>query len=306
MPKISLIIATLNRTSELDRLITTLANQSYRNFEIIIVDQNNDDRIDLLLQDAKKSGLSVTHIRQHAANLALARNHGIAIAKGKWCGFPDDDCWYEPNTLERLVQRCQQRDKPQGVVGRWIEQDPAYSATSLAWKKSSQFRDLPVASITLFLKKSHLLGLGGFDTRLGVGLWFGAAEETDIVMRALKAGTTIVYDSTIHVHHKVNEAQSELHHEHNMQCKKRARGTGALYAKHRLSPWVIARGLLAPLVRPLLQGQFKQELIKGWAIAQGRYQGWWQWKHHQRNQENYINYPNNVAQLPSKADDQAW
>jgi glycosyltransferase involved in cell wall biosynthesis len=282
MPELSLIIATLDRTLELERLMTTLVKQRFKNFEIIIVDQNEDDRLNYLVQHAQNNGLTLTHLRHQPPNLAHARNRGIATAKGRWCGFPDDDCWYESTTLERLINRCRQNDVPHGVVGRWVEQDPALTAASFCWKKSSQFRDSPVSSITLFLQKSVLKQLGGYDARLGVGQWFGAAEETDLVLRALKAGLNIVYDPTIRVHHKVTDTRNERHPETSMLCKKRARGTGALYAKHHLSAWVIIRGLLAPIVRPCVQGHFMQELIQGWATSQGRYQGWMQWKLNQK------------------------
>jgi glycosyltransferase involved in cell wall biosynthesis len=297
MPELSLIIATLGRTLELDRLMTTLTNQSFKNFEIIIVDQNEDDRLNFIAEEAKNNGLTLTHLRHHPPNLAHARNRGIATAKGRWCGFPDDDCWYEPTTLERLLDRCRKNDVPHGVVGRWVEQDSALTAASLCWKKSSQFRDLPVSSITLFLQKSVLTQLGGFDKRLGVGLWFGAAEETDLVLRALKAGSNIIYDPSIRVHHKVTNALDERQPEDHIACKKRARGTGALYAKHNLSAWVIIRGLLAPILRPWGQGHFTQELkknlIQGWATSQGRYQGWRRWKSYQKKQ--LPNFENNKA-----------
>lgn len=286
MIEISLIIATLNRTLELNRLISTLALQSFSNFEIIIVDQNMDDRINSIIQRARHLGLNLQHLRHHPPNLAQARNQGINAAVAPWIGFPDDDCWYEPNTLERLFHRSQQHDKPQGVIGRWVEQDPALSPASLCWKKSSHFRDLPVSSITLFLHKTVINRVGGFDDRLGVGQWFGAAEETDIVLRALKDGANIVYDPTIWLHHKANDKHSELNPENRMLCKKRARGTGALYAKHRLPAWVIARGLLAPVLKPLIQGQFKNELTHGMAMAQGRYQGWMEWNRHNGNHRN--------------------
>jgi glycosyltransferase involved in cell wall biosynthesis len=58
MPELSLIIATLGRTLELDRLMATLVNQSFKNFEIIIVDQNADDRLNYIVQAAKNNGLN--------------------------------------------------------------------------------------------------------------------------------------------------------------------------------------------------------------------------------------------------------
>lgn len=296
MLELSLIIATLDRTLELERLMTTLVNQSFKNFEIIIVDQNEDDRLNYFLRLAENNGLTITHLHHHPPNLAHARNRGIAAAKGTWCGFPDDDCWYEPTTIECLLDRCRQDDIPHGVVGRWVEQDPALIAAPFCWKKSSQFRDLPVSSITFFLHKSVFDHHGGFDARLGVGQWFGAAEETDLILRALKAGLNIVYDPTIRVHHKVTNPHNARHPEECIVSKKRARGTGALYAKHHLSAWVIIRGLLAPIIKTCGQSQFIQELTLGWATSQGRYQGWRQWKQHHTNQRSKVRITKNSSE----------
>jgi hypothetical protein len=95
----------------------------------------------------------------------------------------------------------------------------------------------------------------------------------------------------------VTNALDERQPEDHIACKKRARGTGALYAKHNLSAWVIIRGLLAPILRPWGQGYFTQELIKkliqGWATSLGRYQGWRQWKLYQKKQ--LPNFENNKA-----------
>ena len=283
MPEISLIIATLHRTDELRRLLDTLTQQSFKNFEIIIVDQNNDNRIEKLFINFPFKSLTLQHLRHLPANLAAARNIGISKAKGKWCGFPDDDCWYEPTTLERLHQRCEWNDRPHGVIARWVEQNLALSPTSLSWKKSSQFRDLPVSSISLFIHKALITQLGGFDTRLGVGQWFGAAEETDLVLRALKEQATIVYEPSIKIHHKTTDNLIEYSPEFRLQAKKRARGTGALYAKHHLSSWVIFRGLIAPILRPLKRGQFTHELAHGLSLALGRLQGWLNWRRQESN-----------------------
>ena len=191
MRDFSLILATVGRTSELNRLFDSLVAQTYRNFDVIVVDQNRDDRLEPVLQRARSLGIILKHLRHWPANLALARNAGIAAAGGKWLGFPDDDCWYEPRMLERIMVRSRRRDRPRGVVVRWVEQDSALPPGLLSWQRSSRFRDIPVSSITLFFERSIIDEIGGFDGRLGVGQWFGAAEETDIV--GTGGGVTRVY-----------------------------------------------------------------------------------------------------------------
>ncbi len=285
MRDISLILATVGRTTELHKLVDSLAAQTLHDFEVIVVDQNADERLQPALQRARSLGLSLRHLKHAPPNLALARNAGIAAASGRWLGFPDDDCWYEPQTLERMLLRTLRRDRPAGIVGRWVEQDPAYPPGALSWQRSSRFRDLPVASITLFFSRALLQRLGGFDGRLGVGQWFGAGEETDIVLRALRAGALLAYEPELLVHHRAEPPARTAGPAVRHVARLRARGAGALYAKHRLPAWVIARGLLSPLLKPLMHPvrPFARSapgpgLLHGLAVAHGRMQGWLRWE----------------------------
>jgi glycosyltransferase involved in cell wall biosynthesis len=273
----SLILATVGRTAELNRLFDTLVAQQWHDFEVVVVDQNKDDRLVPIVERARSLGLLVRHLRHSPPNLALARNTGIAASSARWLGFPDDDCWYEPNTLERVMLRSVRTDQPQGVITRWVEQDPALPPGTLSWHRSSRFRDLPVSSITLFFRRDLLARIGGFDGRLGVGQWFGAGEETDIVLRALRAGALLAYDPTALVHHRVDPPAPALSAIARHAARLRARGTGAMYAKHRLPPWVIARGLLSPIIKPLARGAVGNDLAHGLAVTRGRLDGWLSW-----------------------------
>ncbi len=284
MPVFSLILATVGRTTELNRLFDSLAAQVFVDFEILVVDQNPDERLNEPVARARELGLEVRHLKHFPANLAAARNVGIEAARGEWLGFPDDDCWYDPALLNRLAHRLARQDTPAGLVARWMEQgQPPVTAPTLSWERSSNFRDVPVSSITLFFKRSLLETVGGFDPRLGVGQWYGAAEEHDLVFRALQANAVFAYVPEAEVHHAVAEGPPDATQQGCQSARLRARGAGALYSKHRLPSWVIVRGLVAPVLRPLLKGRFGGELRLGYAVARGRLEGWRGWqasRHH--------------------------
>ncbi|MEO0317250.1 MAG: hypothetical protein RL404_927 [Pseudomonadota bacterium] len=277
MRDFSLVLATVGRTIELNRLFDSLLAQTFHDFEVIVVDQNRDDRLQPILHRARCLGLALRHLRHHPPNLALARNTGIAAASGRWLGFPDDDCWYEPPTLERVILRSRRRDRPQGVVVRWVEQQDPSPPGLLSWPRSARFRDFPVSSITLFLQRELAARIGGFDGRLGVGQWFGAGEETDLVLRALRDGAVIAHEPTATVHHRVDAPQRIASKVARLSARQRARGTGAMYAKHKLPAWVIMRGLLSPLAKPLARGAL-HEFPHGLAITRGRLDGWLRWR----------------------------
>lgn len=282
MPGISLILATVGRTDELARLFASLAAQTYCNYEVIVVDQNNDDRLRAHLERAQSLGIEVTHLNMLPPNLAAARNAGIDAARGEWIGFPDDDCWYEADVLERVAARFSCADRPAGVVVRWVEQaEQPLMASNLSWKRACAFRDVPVSSITLFCSRALCKKIGGFDSRLGIGQWFGAGEETDFVLRALHSGALFTYEPAAQVHHAVSSKEPKATPQARLAARRRERGTGALYAKHRLPAWVVMRGLAAPVLRPLLKGSFGADLALGCAVMLGRLDGLLGWRRHQ-------------------------
>jgi GT2 family glycosyltransferase len=279
IPEISLVLATVGRTDQLDRLFNSLALQTFNNFEVVVVDQNSDERLLPYIQRAKYLGITIRHLKHTPPNLAAARNVGIEVARGGWIGFPDDDCWYDPRLLEYVAARFGCADKPAAVIARWVEQaEQPLLAARLTWERSAAFRDVPVSSITLFCRRSLFDTIGGFDSRLGVGQWFGAGEETDLVLRALHTGAFVTYEPAAEVHHAVSADKPDTTPQARVAIRHRARGTGALYAKHKLPLWVIVRGLLAPVVRPLVRGSFGSDLAYGCAIVLGRLDGLMGWR----------------------------
>jgi len=280
-PAVSLIVATVERTKELGPLFESFAAQTFKDFEVIVVDQNLDDRLEPYLQRARELGLALKHIRHRPANLSAARNVGIDAAVGEWVAFPDDDCWYEPDLLAQLRNRFACTDPLSGAAVQWVEEGlPSDMAPHLAWERSKRFRDIPVASFQLFFHRKLFDEIGNFDCDLGVGLWFGAGEETDFVLRALRAGALITYEPAAKVHHpiKIPARNSQA----RWAARLRARGAGALYVKHGLPLWVIVRGLAAPVMRPLLKGTFGADLALGCSVMLGRLDGLLHWRRRQQ------------------------
>jgi GT2 family glycosyltransferase len=276
----SLVLATYGRCDELSRALQSLSVQTYKEFEILIVDQNPDDRLCAVIEQAKINGLSVQHLRQEKPNLSEARNFGIRQAKGEVIGFPDDDCWYEPDTLAEIAKHFSNDPLCDGAIACWVEQSkdaplqPNPPLLSLgAWR---QFRGGDASSISLFFRKNMLSKLNGFDVRFGVGQWFGAGEETDLVLHALSDGAHLARCPQARVHHHLSSAVTHSWLSCGRAARNRARGTGGLYAKHHISVWIILRGLLAPIGRPLLRGNLKAAFVGGFTVM-GRIEGllWW-------------------------------
>lgn len=273
-------MATIGRVTEVQRFVECLEVQTIRVFELIVVDQNPDDRLVPVLAKVREMGIVLRHIRQSEPNQCLARNVGVTNATMDIIAFPDDDCWYEPDTLALVLEHMSTPDGPSALLIRWTEQDPCgQPPRTLSNKKWRAFREVNGSMITQFYKRDLIERIGGFDPALGLHSWFGAAEEIDLMFRILASGATVAYTPKAQVHHAFTSGPSSDNWE--VVCKRartRSRGTGALYAKHHLSFYVILRGYIAPIVLPLIRGQGIKALAIGFSTAFGRIEGTLNWK----------------------------
>jgi len=280
---ISLVMATLGRVDEVARAVEALLKQTSDRFELIVVDQNPDDRLVPVLARATAQGMAVRHVRQAEPNQCTARNAGLALASMAFVAFPDDDCWYEPQTIERVLDRMTAPEAPDGLLIRWVEQDPRGAPEHIVeLRKWREFRAVHASAISQFFRRELIQSLGGFDPAFGLHAWFGGAEETDLMFRVLESGAVVRYVPDPLVHHHVHTRL--IGADWRSACRsarKRSRGTGALYAKHRLSPFVILRGFASPLLKSLWRRQGWDIVAQGAWTTFGRMEGFcrWRWKH---------------------------
>jgi len=95
MPEISVIITTYNRANLLEQAIESILAQSYKNFEVIVVDDGSEDNT---FEIAKE--FPVKYIFQKNSGVSKARNTGIEISKGRLIAFLDSDDLWKPKKLE--------------------------------------------------------------------------------------------------------------------------------------------------------------------------------------------------------------
>lgn len=275
--RLSLVMATLGRTVEIDRCVDSLAAQTCRDFELIVVDQNPDDRLVPVIERARALGLDCRHLRQREPNLCLARNTGIEASTGEIVGFPDDDCWYEPDVAEKVCARFARQAGLAGLVIHWAE-TPAHPPGRFSFAEFARMRGRPASSITLFFRRDTLRRVGNFDMALGLHSWYGAGEETDLMLRLLHADACIEFMPEARVHHAVAQPTDLPPARMFASTRSRARGTGALYARHPVPAWVVARGLLSPWAKALLKAFKPREAAQKLGLAIGRLEGYVGWR----------------------------
>jgi len=233
MPRFSLIVATIDRTEELAVLLQSLSMQELRDFELIVVDQNPDDRLAALLQSwSGEEGIKLQHLRC-GPGVSRARNLGIAQSSGEILTFPDDDCWYHPDTLKN--------------VDGWFSQHPKYDVLSIGcrdeqgrissnswWQKecdirwSNAFRT--TAALCFFVKRPADGIPLVFDEQIGpgAGTQAGCGEDTDFVMTLLGHGLRGRFSSTWHIGHPCRDGGFK----DEARARRYGGGFGHVLAKH--------------------------------------------------------------------------
>ncbi|MCH8992196.1 MAG: glycosyltransferase family 2 protein, partial [Acidobacteria bacterium] len=100
MPKVTAIITTHNRSHLLPRAIESVINQTFKDFQLIVVDDASVDETPEIIQqyESKGSVLGIRIERSRGAN--HARNQGAEAATGEYLAYLDDDDFWFPNKLE--------------------------------------------------------------------------------------------------------------------------------------------------------------------------------------------------------------
>ena len=285
--KFSLVLATLGRTFQVKTFLESLDQQSYRNFELIVVDQNPDDRLEPILWPYSDR-FAINHLRSKPG-LSLARNIALNHITGDVVAFPDDDCAYPSTLLEQAVQFFTNHDQIQGLVGR--SSNLQGQSTSGRWD-SNPGKITPInvwrrgTSFTIFLRQAAVAKIGPFDELLGVGAQtpWGSGEDIDYLLRAIAADCELYYDPGFAVIHptKPPEPQALPQPEAPKTFTKTyayAMGRGRLLRKHPFPFWFVVYNWLRPglgLGLALLRGR-GEDVRSYWATLQGRFQGWLGW-----------------------------
>ena len=147
-------------------LLESLESQTHRAFRVVIVDQNSDDRVERLL--GAHPSLRTVHLLSDRG-LSRARNRALSSLAGDVIGFPDDDCRYPPDLLERVARRFAEDAELGGLsgrpvaadgstVGRWPRQPEPITSDNV-WHRAN--------SHTIFLRREVVERVGASTRRSG-------------------------------------------------------------------------------------------------------------------------------------------
>lgn len=274
--RFSLVLATVGRTTELERFLDSLLAQTSHDFEVVVVDQNKDERLLPLLEPYTEK-FCLKHLRTGSLGASRARNEGLEYTSGEIIAFPDDDCWYPPELLAQTDKIIRARSALDGLTGCSVNERGETSnarfdgsagvlgRTSL-WSRAIEY--------TMFLRAESVHALR-FDEALGVGSGtpWGAGEATDYLLRLLDRNATIHYDPALKVFHPSPVPPYDA--KARTKAYSYGSGMGRILYTHEMPVWFKAKWLVRPLCGTVLSAMSLKFGKAGyhWNIFRGRLKG---------------------------------
>ncbi len=100
---ISIIVPVYNVENYIKKCLDSLIKQTYKNIEIIVVNDGSQDESEIIIQKECELDKRVLYFKKKNGGLGSARNYGLERAKGKYVCFVDSDDWVSPDFVEQLI-----------------------------------------------------------------------------------------------------------------------------------------------------------------------------------------------------------
>ena len=129
---VSIIVPIYGVEEYLNKCVDSIINQTYKNMEIILVDDGSPDKCPEICDEFKKQDERIKVIHKKNGGLSDARNAGIDIAHGEYFVFVDSDDWIESTMVEHLLSTCKKYNVEMAACARYITDGQSTSVTAFA------------------------------------------------------------------------------------------------------------------------------------------------------------------------------
>ncbi len=198
-PLVTILAPGKNEGKNIYKLVQSLREQTYKNYEIIIVDDGSDDATPLICKDLENAGYIDLFIRAHSrGGKASAANLGSFYAKGKYIVHLDADSSLDRDALENILIPFYM-DSQIKAVGGVVKVRNAHDSICTAMQALEYLKTIQVGRmVTSELGIYHIISgaFGAFDTKVlkQVGYWdIGPGLDGDITQKIRKAGYKVYF-----------------------------------------------------------------------------------------------------------------
>lgn len=141
MDKVSVIVPIYKVEKYLRQCLDSIVNQTYRNLEIILVDDGSPDNCGSICDEYAKKDNRIIVIHKNNGGLCAARNDGIQRATGDWIAFVDSDDWCELDYYEKMLKAAQGLNVDLVISGGFIKDYPYGREIVHTFEDSFQYTD---------------------------------------------------------------------------------------------------------------------------------------------------------------------
>ncbi len=198
-PLVSIIILSYNRKEELRRAIEKISAQSYRNIEIIVVDNASIDGTQQIVKQEFR-GVKLIALQKNIGASAL--NVGSKIAGGGYMFIQDDDAYVDNDTLTMLVQKALEHNTDILYPKIFTEDE------SFCFNQHYNTGLLSFWGCAVFIKRASFEALGGFDKNIFI--W---GNELELTIRATENGFAIGYMPEAKAYHTKRMVPGAINYE---------------------------------------------------------------------------------------------
>ncbi len=238
--KVSIIVPTYTRASDIQKAVESLLGIDYPNYEIIVVDDaSKDNTVEIL----KKFGNKIRLIeRKKNGGPAAARNDGIHAAKGEFIAFTDSDCTVSRNWIKTLVKFLGSlQDDVAGVCGtiyppknanflmKLIYFMPQMDGnTTAAERKNKPFQVNNISCNNALWRAGTIKKMGSFDESFFKN-FRAVPEDSELCYRTLRSGYKFYMYPGAETYHHFRPTLREF----LKQSYRAGRGGGVVFLKHK-------------------------------------------------------------------------
>ncbi len=230
-PLVSIIIPNWNGAKLIGKVLDSILNQSFRDIEVIVVDNGSTDSSLMLIRNNYPS----VRVIANGKNVGFARacNIGLAAAQGKYLVFWNNDAVASPTWVSE-IKRTFERDTRVGVAGSivtyrdgetvWCAGGGLDFVTGQNWMlmKGERSKDAKkrmkevdyVPGVVLMTKRDLLTKIGGFDEHM-----FMYTEDMDLCSNVIRMGYKCVVQTQVYAIHYVSQSRNAFGWENSYNCQ---------------------------------------------------------------------------------------
>ncbi len=174
MKKVSVIIPTYNRADKIERAIKSVLNQTFEDFDVIVVDDCSSDNTEAVVKTITDDRV-IYHKLDKNQGAAGARNSGVSISESEYIAFHDSDDEWLPDKLSKQVEYMQMNPQVGLVYGKMHiiqqTQEGDFPSDAIQGKVEGYiYNDLlkrnTIGAPTMFIRRENFSKIGGFDSSL--------------------------------------------------------------------------------------------------------------------------------------------